>query len=272
MRTLTRVATISSGALLGAATLVVMAAPAAYAASVDCATNQAVTSDSYVIHHLNGTTDGPRPNIWGVVRPGDTIVGTLTISPECSSVVLSAASYTAPSAVFSVENQKQQVLFDSATTTANGGSTVVLTITVPQFAGGVDTSSCPNKHLTSSKTTNGNGSIDGNNYASTCDGRPSGNGNGNGMSTGKPCAGCVGNADNKNPPGQFPDGTDHNAGYECDRNHGIGRTNPAHTGCLPAAHFQIDFVVGPVIEQFFANGTYTPYPYDSIVHTGSVLG
>jgi hypothetical protein len=71
-------------------------------------------------------------------------------------------------------------------------------------------------------------------YCSTRDGSPSGNGNGKGEAKGKPCAGCVGKADNKNPPGQQPDGTDHNAGYECDRNHGIGRTNPAHTGCTPA--------------------------------------
>ena len=68
-------------------------------------------------------------------------------------------------------------------------------------------------------------------YDNTCDGSPSGNGNGNGNATGKPCAGCVGNADDKNPKGQYPNGTDRNAGYECDRNHGIGRTNPAHTGC-----------------------------------------
>lgn len=69
------------------------------------------------------------------------------------------------------------------------------------------------------------------NYASTCDGSPSQNGNGDGKATGKPCAGCVGSADNKNPKGQRPDGSDHNAGYECDRNNGIGKTNPAHTGC-----------------------------------------
>jgi hypothetical protein len=68
-------------------------------------------------------------------------------------------------------------------------------------------------------------------YCSTRDGSPSGNGNGGGKATGKPCAGCVGKADNKNPKGQYPNGSDHNAGYECDRNHGIGRTNPAHTGC-----------------------------------------
>jgi len=70
-------------------------------------------------------------------------------------------------------------------------------------------------------------------YCSTRDGSPSGNGNGKGEAKGKPCAGCVGKADNKNPPGQQPDGTDHNAGYECDRNHGVGRSNPAHTGCQP---------------------------------------
>ncbi|MGZ4437155.1 MAG: hypothetical protein ACXVW6_05920 [Nocardioidaceae bacterium] len=71
-------------------------------------------------------------------------------------------------------------------------------------------------------------------YCSTRDGSPSGNGNGTGKATGKPCAGCVGKADNKNPPGQYPNGSDRNAGYECDRNHGIGRTNPAHTGCASA--------------------------------------
>ncbi len=72
---------------------------------------------------------------------------------------------------------------------------------------------------------------DGDPYDSTCDGSPSENGNGGGNATGKPCAGCVGAADNKNPQGQLPDGSDHNAGYECDRNSGVGKTNPAHTGC-----------------------------------------
>ena len=62
-----------------------------------------------------------------------------------------------------------------------------------------------------------------NQYKSTRDGSPSGNGNGDGKATGKPCAGCVGKADNKNPKGQFPNGTDHNNGYECDGNHGIGQ-------------------------------------------------
>src|SRR5438874_6648476 len=64
-------------------------------------------------------------------------------------------------------------------------------------------------------------------------GLPPGNGNGDGNATGQPCAGCVGNADDKNPPGQFKDGSDHNNGYECDGNNGIAKTNPAHTGCTP---------------------------------------
>lgn len=72
---------------------------------------------------------------------------------------------------------------------------------------------------------------DGDAYDSTCDGRPSRNGNGSGSATGRPCAGCVGAADNKNPAGQFPDGSDDNNGYECDGNSGVGKTNPAHTGC-----------------------------------------
>ena len=62
-------------------------------------------------------------------------------------------------------------------------------------------------------------------------GLPSANGNGHGNAYGRPCAGCVGNADAVNPPGQLPGGTDTNLGYECDGNAGIGATNPAHSGC-----------------------------------------
>ena len=62
-------------------------------------------------------------------------------------------------------------------------------------------------------------------------GGPSENGNGGGNATGRPDAGTVGNADAKNPPGQFPDGTDSNNGYECDGNNGIAKGNPAHTAC-----------------------------------------
>lgn len=60
-------------------------------------------------------------------------------------------------------------------------------------------------------------------------GQPSGNGN----ATNQPAAGTVGSADSKFPPGQSPDGTDNNNGYECDGNEGVGQTNPAHSGCSP---------------------------------------
>lgn len=80
----------------------------------------------------------------------------------------------------------------------------------------------------------GNGANTSGAYDSTRNGSPSLNGNGGGQAVGKPCAGCVGKADNKNPKGQAPNGSDNNAGYECDTNHGIGQTNPAHTGCQPS--------------------------------------
>ena len=79
-----------------------------------------------------------------------------------------------------------------------------------------------------------NGQCPGATFCSTKDGSESKNGNGGGKAVGKPCAGCVGKADNKNPPGQSKH--DHNKGYECDRNKGIGKTNPAHTGCKPKPH------------------------------------
>lgn len=77
----------------------------------------------------------------------------------------------------------------------------------------------------------GHGANQGDVYDNTCPNGESGNGNGGGQSNGQPCAGCVGQADDKNPPGQMPGPQDHNNGYECDGNNGIGRTNPAHTGC-----------------------------------------
>lgn len=55
----------------------------------------------------------------------------------------------------------------------------------------------------------------------------SANGNGKGKAVGKPAAGSVGNADDKRPAGQTCG--DANSGYEGDRNHGVGRSNPAHT-------------------------------------------
>jgi hypothetical protein len=81
-------------------------------------------------------------------------------------------------------------------------------------------------------------------YDSTCDGSASQNGVGDGAAVGKPCAGCVGDADDKNPPGQLPGGNDPNAGYECDRNQGVGPSNPAHSGCQ---NFQLDLSYRPAV-------------------------
>jgi hypothetical protein len=61
-------------------------------------------------------------------------------------------------------------------------------------------------------------------------GSPSGNGNGHAADH-APGAGTKGKADSKFPPGQAPDGNDNNNGYECDGNSGVGKSNPAHTGC-----------------------------------------
>ena len=44
---------------------------------------------------------------------------------------------------------------------------------------------------------------------------------------GKPAVGTVGNADLKTPAGQSID--DHNNGYTCDGNKGVGNGNPAHS-------------------------------------------
>jgi LPXTG-motif cell wall-anchored protein len=89
---------------------------------------------------------------------------------------------------------------------------------------------CSDSHH--SDTDHGANNDDG--YQSTCDETDfGGNGqeDGPGNQTGKPCAGCVGNADDKNPPGQLPGPEDENSGYECDDNEGVGQGNPAHSGC-----------------------------------------
>ena len=95
------------------------------------------------------------------------------------------------------------------------------------------------------RLSNGNPVVEGRIYCSMRTGSASLNGNGNGNANGRPCAGCVGRADNKNPLGQgqeYPTirasdnrliQPDRNQGYECDGNNGIGKTNPAHTLCDP---------------------------------------
>ena len=112
------------------------------------------------------------------------------------------------------------------------GLAIAIAVANPALATGAATSAQPISKA-DANLGGANGQCPGGPYCSTRDGSPSMNGNGKGAAVGKPCAGCVGKADNKNPPGQMPNGSDHNKGYECDGNHGIGRSNPAHTGCTP---------------------------------------
>ena len=107
----------------------------------------------------------------------------------------------------------------------SGGSTTTTTNTTATTA----PSGCTNPHQADFT---GNGANTSGPYDSTCDGRASANGLGTGQATGQPCMGCVGNADNQNPKGQMPNGSDRNAGYECDLNKGVGQGNPAHTNCV----------------------------------------
>ena len=161
---------------------------------------------------------------------------------QSSSTSLTHRQDITPGASTGAPSQSSAV--PSSTAAVSGGSAAtVATATLTDPATVADTSSAaPTGSLLqpqplSSADLNPGGANNGGScgaYCSTRNGSPSLNGNGGGAATGKPCAGCVGKADNKNPPGQAPSGpVDHNAGYECDRNHGIGRSNPAHTGCVP---------------------------------------
>jgi hypothetical protein len=97
------------------------------------------------------------------------------------------------------------------------GAAVVVVTTAAMLAGGTGTAAAAPKSTGP--------------YSPYAVGLPSQNGNGVGNAYGRPCAGCVGNADAHNPPGQLPGGIDPNLGYECDGNAGVGATNPAHSGC-----------------------------------------
>ncbi|HZC71035.1 MAG TPA: hypothetical protein VE442_10090 [Jatrophihabitans sp.] len=117
----------------------------------------------------------------------------------------------------------------------------LLAIALPAWAQDPATPSVPvtPSHSTAASSAaahaNGHGANTTGPYDPTTTGASADNGNGGGRAVGKPCAGCVGNADAKNPPGQLPNGSDPNAGYECDRNHGVGQGNPAHTSCQVAS-------------------------------------
>ena len=172
-----------------------------------------------------------------------------------SAVTLSAAAAT-PSALAanSHANDKASTHTNSKSTTSSSSSPSSSSDHSKGNAGTSGDASQPQPVSNADQNSGGaNGKCPGGPYCSTRDGSPSMNGNGGGKATGKPCAGCVGKADNKNPKGQYPNGSDHNAGYECDRNHGIGRSNPAHTGCTSGG--TTDCTTNPTAPECSGGGT-----------------
>ena len=198
-----------------------------------------ITTFAYELTHLDGSSEyvtrilgNPSP-----IEGGDQITVMFQVPATCTDgVTLSIASYRTAELGFAPA--EQQVLWDSESALFRPGPH---TMTVDVFGGADgDPADCAVQHHSNT----GRGANQSGPYDSTCDGSASLNGNGGGNASGRPCAGCVGNADDRNPPGQMPTGNDANAGYECDRNNGVGRTNPAHTGCQ---HAQVDFVYGDVL-------------------------
>jgi len=220
------------------------AAPKPQAPVAGCVDKSAVTAISYTALSGNAITISGG-ELFGVL-PGDTItvhfsvVGT-TACPN--GVQLSLVSYNAPQDHFTPD----QTLAGAVTQTFAVGGPYTMTLQVPQTSGGGSDPACNPQHDNSQG--NGANQSPGPYDPSGC-GLPSGNGKSTDNNSSKPCAGCVGNADAKNPPGQYPNGSDPNAGYECDRNQGVGQTNPAHTGCSAPPFFQLDFVSGQPITDF----------------------
>jgi hypothetical protein len=227
-----------------AALVVTGTATTAAAADTTCQTsNSTITNYSYVLKGLDGSTRTV-PDLTGNTRPGDQVTASFTIV-NCSDVQVSLATYRAPTNVFSEVLASQQTLYDSDTGTFSTGRHS-LQVTIPAHPG-TPSGDCTNTHLSTANFTGHGANVSGP-YDTTCDGSPSRNGNTQNSQAKQPCAGCVGNADNKNPAGQLPNAAnDGNKGYECDNNQGVGKTNPAHSGCAKNRFYQIDLARGPVL-------------------------
>ena len=239
-----RAVTAAAGVTLGVAGTLLAGAPAQAAEA--CTVGTGVDHVVYQVTHVGGAVQNATSgtigyNLNSLLAPGDTVRSTVYVKAGCASVQVSAASYRATFRSDGSPITADQTVFSSQTVTATPSSPGVLTVTLPG-SGTATAATCPNKHVGADPGGGANGPGA---YGSTCNGSASQNGNGGGGAKGKPCAGCVGNADDKNPPGQAPNGSDHNAGYECDRNNGVGKGNPAHSGCTTGG-YQYDLVVGPV--------------------------
>lgn len=233
---------VAGALLIGAATGVAMFA-AAGSASADTQFPAPGCSVSFS-YTVNGT---PAP--LSAATSGDTVIAKIGVAPGCTDQVTFAA-YRAPTSTSAGYQQQMLDNYQSQTLTSSGPNIAYyyLPITVPGAVAG-NSAQCSQQHNNST----GGGANGPGSYGTTCNGSASGNGASTSNNSSKPCAGCVGNADNKNPPGQYPNGNDPNAGYECDRNQGVGQTNPAHTGCQ---HFQLDLAYGPVIQNLGPDGQY----------------
>lgn len=265
MRLAPRVAAAAGvgGLLLGGFT----AASAAPATAAGCVSVSSGVQRqlSYTSTLPNGTKLSGR-TLASVARAGATVTATVKIvalPAGASCVNLTLASYRAVS-VPMTPTSYQTLYAQSSVTGVKVGSTVRLTVRIPATPG-TKGPGCTNTHP---QTQTGKGANKSGPYDSTCDGTASGNGQGKGTAKGKPCAGCVGNADNKNPKGQLPGPQDKNKGYECDKNQGIGKGNPAHSGCATGRFWQIDLVTGAPALPYIG----TPPRGGKVLSYGSVPG
>ncbi len=252
-------------ALILGALLLVPSAASAQRTVDSCPDDRAkVLSWSYDITRASGAKLDDVRDLTDNVQFGDKIVASFKLAPNCRGKYVTLASYRSISASGQPLSAQRLYDFDSRRFTNDGDSprlfknalrvSVFKPTTRPSASQTSDVQECQDQ----SPNQKGKGANTSGPYDPTCDGSPSENGKGDGNATGRPCAGCVGNADDKNPPGQMPDGSDNNAGYECDRNQGVGQTNPAHTGCKGLPFFQVDFATGPVIRNLSDTNRYGP--------------
>lgn len=246
--------------VVGAASLALgAAAPASLAGAAtptSCVGPGAVSNVTYSVAGQALTTQNDSRGLGqqtiNGVSAGDEL--TVTFTANCATTLgLAAYAASSPAVAQGEQNPEgenafflSQKLVDNQSVTLTKGQTASMTVAVP--ADGVfDVSSCPNPKNIEPET-KGKGANTTGVYDSTCDGRASQNGNSTKDNSSKPCQGCVGNADNKNPKGQLPNArNDGNNGYECDGNNGIAKGNPAHSGCQIEQWFQVDFFTGTAL-------------------------
>jgi hypothetical protein len=222
-------------ALLITTGFVILAPEAAQASNTtaSCGAAEAFdpTSGAYYDVAVNGEPRGSLLADAGI-SAGDTITITYRIAPDCVGTPIGLAIYRSPTVEF--DPAVTQYLADSDTSHRGIG---VLSVTVPTSSS-ADCLILQSPYPPDGSGANTSGPPVNGAYNPTCS-EPGRHGH-------QPATGSVGNADAKNPRGEAPNGTDRNAGYECDRNQGIGQGNPAHTSCSGAG-WQVDFFTGDLL-------------------------